>query len=153
MKKQTKNTDKKYYVVLLRTPELTPEIDKGKKNKNKNLVISVMGIYKSLNTANKWARIYKNDIINIFDKAYKFYGWRKFICEDGTEDYQVKFKKSKEIFEVYVYETKIEGPPKKQDYELNLYWDNELIDKTKIERIENYLKEQAKELEKFEEDE
>lgn len=152
MKKKKNNTDKKYYVVTIKTPTLTPEVDNGKRNKDKTMQIGVMGIYKTLNTANKWARIYKNDIINIFDKAYKAQGWHKFENNDGTEDYVIKFKKSKELFEVNVFETKIDNAPPKWQYELNLYFDNELEDEEKIEDIEKYLREEAEEIKVFEEE-
>ena len=113
------------------------------------MVTTIMGIYKTLKTANKWARIYKNDLINIFDKAYKAQGWHKFENNDGTEDYVIKFKKSKELFEVNVFESKIQGPPPKDEYELNLYFDDELDDQEKIEDIEKYLQEQAQEIKEF----
>ena len=154
MKKQNKNTDKKYYIVVAKIPTLTEEVEKGKRNKkDKDLVMTVMGIYKTANTANKWARIIKNDIIQYFNKAYKAHWWSKYENEDGTECYAVKFKKHKQIFEVCVFEEKIGKPPEKGLYELNLYFDNELEDEEKIENVENYLHNQAKELEKFEEDE
>lgn len=147
MKKQK---DKLYYVVLVRTPILTPEVENGKRNKDKIMATTVMGIYRTLKTANKWSRIYKNNLINIFDKAYKFNWWRQEISAVGTENYVLNFKKSKQLFQVNVVESKIQGPPPKDEYELNLYLDDELDDQEKIEDIEKYLQEQAQEIKEFE---
>lgn len=149
MKKKKNNTNKKYYVVLTRTPLLTPEVGKGKRNKIKIMTTSVIGIYKSVKTANKWAKICKNEVISIFDKAYKFNGWKKIINEDGTENYLVRFKKSKELFEVNVFKSKVLGAPSKQ---YDLYFDDELEDEETIKNVEKYLQEQAEEIKGFEEE-
>ena len=146
MEKKNKNTNrnKKYYVVVSKTPRLTEEVEKGKRDKkDKDLVITIMGIYKSVNTANKWARIIKNDIIQLFNKAYKFNWWSKVENEDKTECYGMKFKKSKQIFEVCVFETKFGTPPAKGVYELSLFFDNELDIEEEIKDVGNYLQERA----------